>query len=198
MAKKKKSNKNRILIVALVLILIFIIIFSIYQVIKKNKENYTISMKKVDGTYEEKIENMFIVQNLYELVELSNRVIPTKEYTDGLESLVNSLPLIYDETKELNESQLKKKYTQEKDEIFEEYGIDSFETYQQIVEKSQIHENLQKISEVRIEENSCEVDGDFITGKIKVTYESGQTIEMTIQFVNSGKIGKPYLRIQGE
>ena len=63
---------------------------SILIIAKKIDNRKRIELKKSDTTFEQQEANLEIkINNLYELVKLSNREIEIKEYTEGVLNLIN-------------------------------------------------------------------------------------------------------------
>ena len=85
-----KKQKTKIKILIAVAILLLIILSSILIIAKKIDARKRIELKKSDTTFEEQEANLEIkINNLYELVKLSNREIEIKEYTEGVLNLIN-------------------------------------------------------------------------------------------------------------
>lgn len=85
-----KKQKTKIKILIAVAILLLIILSSILIIAKKIDNRKRIELKKSDTTFEEQEANLEIkINNLYELVKLSNREIEIKEYTEGVLNLIN-------------------------------------------------------------------------------------------------------------
>jgi len=84
------KQKTKIKILIAVAILLLIILSSILIIAKKIDARKRIELKKSDTTFEEQEANLEIkINNLYELVKLSNREIEIKEYTEGVLNLIN-------------------------------------------------------------------------------------------------------------
>ncbi len=198
--KKNKINKKRLMIVILILILVFIVLFATYSYLKEKEKKEKAQFKKIDKTYEEKIQEIDVyVNNLYELVKLSNREIEISNYTDEVGILVRSgLKVIYDDTANLSEKEIKDFYEENKDDIFEQCGIESYEVYKLMADKVKIYKDDIKPTEMSIVTNSCYTEGDYIISTLKIKYDNGAELEIKLKFANSGKISYPYLRIQGD
>ncbi len=85
-----KKQKTKIKILIAVAILLLIILSSILIIAKKIDNRKRIELKKSDTTFEQQEANLEIkINNLYELVKLSNREIEIKEYTEGVLNLIN-------------------------------------------------------------------------------------------------------------
>lgn len=85
-----KKQKTKIKILIAVAILLLIILSSILIIAKKIDNRKRIELKKSDTTFEQQEANLEVkINNLYELVKLSNREIEIKEYTEGVLNLIN-------------------------------------------------------------------------------------------------------------
>lgn len=85
-----KKQKTRIKLLIIVAILLLIILSSILIITKKIDTNKRIELKKIDTTFEQQEANLEIkINNLYELVKLSNREIEINEYTEGVSNLIH-------------------------------------------------------------------------------------------------------------
>lgn len=85
-----KKQKTKIKILIAVAILLLIILSSILIIAKKIDARKRIELKKSDTTFEEQEANLEIkINNLYELVKLSNREIEINEYTEGVLNLIH-------------------------------------------------------------------------------------------------------------
>lgn len=194
---KNKKIKTKLKIVIAIAILIFIILFSILKIAKKIESDKRIELKKIDTTFEEQEAKLEIkINNLYELVNLSNREIEIKEYTEGVDSFIKGkFQDTYEKTKNMNDKQIEEEFSSNKQNIFEQYGIKEVENYKKLIEKLQIYKNDIEVTSVSIEKNSCYVEEENIISKIKITYTGNEEIELTLQFANSKYATYPYLRI---
>lgn len=194
---KNKKIKNRLRIVILLAILIFIILFSILKIIKQININKRIELKKVDTTFEEQEAKLEIkINNLYELVKLSNREIEINEYTEGVDSFIKGkFKDTYEKTKNMNQKQIEEEFSSNKQKIFEQYGIKEVENYKKLIEKLKIYKNDIEVIDVTIEKGSCYTEEQSIISKIKITYTGNEQLELTLQFANSKYEVYPYIRI---
>lgn len=198
MKKKKSINKKKVLIIILIItIIIFIVLSLILNELKKKDTQKRIEMKRVDTTYEEQTAKLdIVVENLYEMVKLSNRSIDTKEYTDRIKKMIEGdLKYTHIDTKDLSKTELEKQFEENKQDIFNQYGIEEFDTYKKLVEKLEIYEEPITVEEVRIVKNSCYVEEQYIISKINIKYDNGKQLELTLKFANDDTLERPYLRI---
>ncbi|MCI8546095.1 MAG: hypothetical protein HFJ44_02565 [Clostridia bacterium] len=195
---KKKKNKSKLKIIIILAILIFIILFSILKIIQKRNSDARIELKKVDTTFEEREAKLEIkVNNLYELVKLSNREIEINEYTEGIESLIKGkFQDTYEKTKNMTNRQLEEEFSKNKQEIFDNYGIKELEIYKELVEKLQIYKDDIKVTNITIEKDSCYIEDENIISKLKIKYDNNKEIQLTLEFANSQYSRYPYLRIK--
>lgn len=85
-----KKQKTKIKILIIVAILLLIILSAILIITRKIDINKRIELKKIDTTFEEQEAKLEIkINNLYELVKLSNREIEINEYTEGVLNLIH-------------------------------------------------------------------------------------------------------------
>ena len=156
---KNKKIKTKLKIVIAIAILIFIILFSILKIAKKIESDKRIELKKIDTTFEEQEAKLEIkINNLYELVNLSNREIEIKEYTEGVDSFIKGkFQDTYEKTKNMNEKQIEEEFSSNKQNIFEQYGIKEVENYKKLIEKLQIYKNDIEVTSVSIEDRKSVV-----------------------------------------
>lgn len=198
MKKKKSINKKKVLIVILIIaIIIFIVLSLVLNELKKKDEQKRIELKRVDTTYEEQTAKLdIVIENLYEMVKLSNRKIDTKEYTDKIKRMIEGdLKYTHIDTKDLSKTELKKQFEENKEDIFNQYGIEEFETYEKLVEKLEIYDEPITVEEVSIVKNSCYVEEKYIISKINIKYDNQKELELTLKFANDDTLERPYLRI---
>ena len=198
MKKKKSINKKKVLIIILIITIIILIVLSlILNELKKKDTQKRIEMKRVDTTYEEQTAKLdIVVENLYEMVKLSNRKIDTKEYTDKIKRMIEGdLKYTHIDTKDLSKTELKKQFEENKEDIFNQYGIEEFETYEKLVEKLEIYDEPITVEEVSIVKNSCYVEEKYIISKINIKYDNQKELELTLKFANDDTLERPYLRI---
>lgn len=83
-------RKNKLIILIIVAILLLIILSAILIIARNNDKSKRADLKKVDTTFEEQEAKLEIkINNLYELVKLSNREIEINEYTEGVLNLIH-------------------------------------------------------------------------------------------------------------
>lgn len=195
---KKKKSKSKLKIIIILAILIFIILFSILKIIQKRNSDARIELKKVDTTFEERESKLEIkVNNLYELVKLSNREIEINEYTEGIESLLKGkFQNTYEKTKNMTSKQLEEEFSKNKQEIFDDFGIKDIESYEGLIEKLQIYKDDIKVTDITIEKDSCYIEDENIISKLKIKYDNNKEINLTLEFANSQYSRYPYLRIK--
>ena len=133
-----KKQKTKIKILIAVAILLLIILSSILIIAKKIDARKRIELKKSDATFEEQEANLEIkINNLYELVKLSNREIEIKEYTEGVLNLINGeLQEEYGRTKVTQVEIVKGSCYIEGDYIISELKI-KYENNQEVILKLQ-------------------------------------------------------------
>jgi len=133
-----KKQKTKIKILIAVAILLLIILSSILIIAKKIDNRKRIELKKSDTTFEEQEANLEIkINNLYELVKLSNREIEIKEYTEGVLNLINGeLQEEYGRTKVTQVEIVKGSCYIEGDYIISELKI-KYENNQEVILKLQ-------------------------------------------------------------
>jgi len=133
-----KKQKTKIKILIAVAILLLIILSSILIIAKKIDARKRIELKKSDTTFEEQEANLEIkINNLYELVKLSNREIEIKEYTEGVLNLINGeLQEEYGRTKVTQVEIVKDSWYIEGDYIISELKI-KYENNQEVILKLQ-------------------------------------------------------------
>lgn len=192
-----KKTKTKLKILIIVAIILLISLSSILIIAKKIDNKKRIELKKIDTTFEEQEAKLEIkVNNLYELVKLSTREIEINEYTEGIQSLINGkFQETYNETKNLNNTQLQEQFNKNKEKIFQQYGIEDIDTYKKLIEKIEIYEDDINVLDVSIEKDSCYVENENIISKIKIKYDNNKEIELTLRFANSKYAIYPYLRI---
>lgn len=192
-----KKTKRKLKILIIVAIILLISLSSILIIAKKIDTKKRIELKKIDTTFEEQEAKLEIkVNNLYELVKLSTREIEINEYTEGIQSLINGkFQETYNETKNLNNTQLQEQFNKNKEKIFQQYGIEDIDTYKKLIEKIEIYEDDINVLDVSIEKDSCHVENENIISKLKIKYDNNKEIELTLRFANSKYAIYPYLRI---
>jgi len=133
-----KKQKTKIKILIAVAILLLIILSSILIIAKKIDARKRIELKKSDTTFEQQEANLEIkINNLYELVKLSNREIEIKEYTEGVLNLINGeLQEEYGRTKVTQVEIVKGSCYIEGDYIISELKI-KYENNQEVILKLQ-------------------------------------------------------------
>jgi len=133
-----KKQKTKIKILIAVAILLLIILSSILIIAKKIDNRKRIELKKSDTTFEQQEANLEIkINNLYELVKLSNREIEIKEYTEGVLNLINGeLQEEYGRTKVTQVEIVKGSCYIEGDYIISELKI-KYENNQEVILKLQ-------------------------------------------------------------
>lgn len=191
---KKYINLIIILVICINIIIMLILIANISkkESNKKMKSQYNIVY---DDTQSD--DNTITVENYVQFVRCYTGNISTSYLNDNVKELAKeSIPQLYSEIYELNESSLKDYYDQNKksiDSILKFNDINEFITFAQIIKKSP--KTLGKCKECKFELQNYKQDDDYAYLGLQIKYENDFELDIDIQFaMEQNNKGEPLIK----
>jgi hypothetical protein len=196
--------KKNLLIATVVLIvigIIFIVASLIGAAMKGNSSSdvnpYTneayISAKEA----QEKIENTdiyenldIVVNNLYDFVKVYRGDLETKDYTNYIKNLNKNFANLYADISASGDAE--KYFKENKSEITQKYGIETYIDFEELVDYIEIYKTSGiSYKDVTIQKDSVEVETNYTTTKVDITYSNDVQKTITIDVINDSTSGKP-------
>jgi hypothetical protein len=196
--------KKNLLIATGVLILvgiIFIVVSLIGTAMKDDNSSdvnpYTNEAYISSKEAQEKIENTdiyenldIVVNNLYDFVKVYRGDLETKDYTNYIKNLNKNFANLYSD---INASGNAEKYFKDnKSEITQKYGIETYTDFEDLVDYIEIYKTSGiSYKDVTIEKDSVEVETNYTTTKVDITYSNDVQKTINIDVINDSTSGKP-------